>query len=122
ILSRSGNGGGWENDYWITQSSAGESYTTNSATWTLSNGRGLVRVNAYIPTLDAVAGVVYQIYDGGTYLGSVGVNQATSYGFIQLGTWYFSSGTIVVRVNDNEGSGPYGAYMGFDCVEGIPVG
>ena len=122
IISRSGNGAGWENDYYLTQSAAGKSYVTNWATWTLSNGRGRVRVNAYIPTLDAVAGVVYQVFDGWTYLGSVLINQKVCYGFVQLGTWNFSSGTIVVKVFDNEGSGPYGYLMGFDCVEGIPVG
>ena len=113
---------GYGNDYAVTQSAAGKSYVTNGATWTLTNGHGRVRVNAFIPTEKAVAGVVYQIFDGGTYLGSVSINQATSFGFVQLGTWQFSSGTIVVKVYDNQGSGPYGSLMGFDCVEGIPVG
>lgn len=122
IIYRSGNGAGWENDYYLTQSAAGKSYTTNTATWSLSNGRGLVRVNAYIPTLEAKAGVVYHVYDGSRHVASVAVNQNVSYRFIQLGTWEFSSGTIVVRINDNEGAGPYGTLMGFDCVEGIPVG
>lgn len=122
IIRRSGTSAGWEKDYYLTQSAAGKSYVTNAATWTLSNGFGYVRVNAYIPTKEAVASVVYHIYDGSKRVASVSVNQKKEYGFIELGTWKFSSGKVVVKISDNEGAGPYGALMGLDCIEGIPVG
>jgi hypothetical protein len=122
ITYKSGNGAGYQNDYYVTESAAGRSYVTTAATWTLSNGHGLVQIRAYIPSLDAVAGVVYRVYDGGTLVGSVAVNQKNYTGFVTLGTWQFSSGTVVVKVNDNEGSGPYGWLIGLDCVEVVPVG
>ena len=109
ILNYSGDGHGYENDYRATQSAAGKPTATNSATWTLANGRGKVKLNAYIPSMtDIWAGVVYEVWDGGTLLATVPVNQFNYKGFMTLGTWTFSSGSIVIRCYDNQGTGPYG--------------
>jgi hypothetical protein len=123
IVYHSGDGHGYANDYYATKSAAGRSYSVNWAVWTLANARGKVKLNAFIPSMsDIWAGVVYEIWDGGTRLASVPVNQFDYKGFMSLGTWTFSSGTIVVKCYDNQGTGPRDVYMGWDCIEAVPVG
>ncbi len=123
IVHHSGDGHGNDNDYDATKSAFGRSYYVNWAVWTLANGRGKVKLNAYIPSMsDIWAGVVYEIWDGGTRLASVPVNQFNYKGWMNLGTWTFTSGTIVVKCFDNQGTGPYDVYMGWDCIEAVPIG
>lgn len=118
-LIRRYSGGFW-GDYVLTESAGGKPYYVNWAVWSLANGRGRVRLNAYIPPSSA-ANVTYRIYDGSTLRGTVTIPQASRRGFTQLGTWTFTSGTIVVKSFDNL-SYPYGALIGWDLIEAVPVG
>ncbi|MCP4307771.1 MAG: hypothetical protein GY788_23440 [bacterium] len=75
MIRRTNTSHGFGRDYRITQSAAGQSYTTNRATWTITGEpRGVYRVKVYVPTREAVAQVTYRIYDGSRHIKTVTIN------------------------------------------------
>lgn len=123
MTRRTGTTAGYGNDYWLTTSAGGKSYTTNAATWTIgSQPRGVYRVKAYIPTREAVATVTYNIYNGSTLVKQTTVNQRNIYGWVSLGDVNITSGTIKVVQADNwSPASSYNQYIGWDVIEAIPI-
>lgn len=109
-------------DAYFTPSAAGKSSVTNYFKWTLSAGSGgTYRIVAYIPKREAVAGVVYRIYDGSDLIKKVSLDQRVHYGWTAIATVKSEEGRLSVRLRDNEGSGPSGATIGADLIEVVPI-
>lgn len=122
IVHRNNTPYGFAGDYELTQSAAGNSHTTNAATWSHDVAPdGVYRIKASIPEREAVADVVYEIFDGERLVERVPMDQSQHYGFTTLVERHFHSGNIRIRLRDNAGQGPYGAYMGYDVTEAVPI-
>ena len=118
LIRRTNTSRGHERDYTITQSGAGRA-VTNTGVWTFSNvPRGAtVKVQASVPTREAVAKVTYLGYDGGRQEASKTVNRQAIYGWVTLFSVKVDSGTLTVKLPDNlGGSDQYGRMIGFDAV------
>jgi surface antigen len=122
IIHRNSTPHGFAGDYELTQSAAGNSQTTNAAIWTHDVAPdGVYRVKAFIPKREAVADVVYEVFDGDHLVERVPMDQRQHYGFTTLVERHFDSGEIRIRLRDNAGDGPYGAHMGYDVTEAVPI-
>jgi surface antigen len=122
IVHRNNTPYGFAGDYQLTESAAGNSRTTNAASWRMDVAPdGVYRVKAFVPKREAVANVVYEVFDGDRLVARVPVDQRQHYGFTTLMERHFDNGTVKVRLRDNAGHGPYGAKMGFDVVEAVPL-
>ena len=116
--------------YWHGQSSgySGYSwwtYTTNESSpdnygkWFLNvTHAGNYEVSAYIPHVNATSEQsTYKIWHNGSASYRT-INQFNTYGWILLGTYYFSaSSDQAVRLNDNTGEPCCSNMVGFDAIE-----
>ena len=122
MTRRTNTSNGYGRDYWITQSAAGKSYTTNKAVWRITGEpRGIYRVKVFVPKREAIAKVTYKVYDGSRLVKTITINQRSIHGWKSLGDMKFTSGTIKIVQADNWGPGPYGAHIGWDAVEAVPI-
>lgn len=56
-----------------------------------------------------------------TPLKKVSITQVSYYGWKPLGDFTIRSGTVKVVHADNWGTGPHASYIGWDCVEAVPI-
>lgn len=118
LTRRTNTSHGHSRDYVVTQSGAGRA-VTNVGHWTFRNipNNAVVRVQAYVPTREAVANVVYQAYDGGQREKSKTINQQAHYGWVTLFYVRVNNGTLTIKLPDNlGGSDQYGRLIGYDAV------
>lgn len=65
--------------------------------------------------------VRYRVIDGSTDRFQTAILQRNHIGWTTLGEASFTSGTVRIRLRDNEGTGPYAARFAYDACEAIPI-
>ena len=97
-----GKGYGADNFHW-TYAVSDDVSVSNWATWNMGNVESSsYRLQAFIPHVQATAEVKYHIYQNGTLLRTVSLQQRYAYGWTTLVSGMTLDGRITVRVNDHD--------------------